>query len=739
MIARFIYILIGLLLTGSVNASLFTQINLPDELQVSKTLQFSNPSQCIEMIDDFLQTHNKLHDNYAMRVSNNLEKPITTMNLVASKQQKALCNYYAGDTDQAIVILDKLLSTKADNFPLQLNQQSLLIKSFILAQSQDFADLQLAKQSVDLVIANIDNNTYVPTAKDYFTTKFIAGDIALKLNDYAGSITLFKAAQHYARKYPLSNDLAWSNFAIGNNYQQQNKFTLAINFYHKAQADLVDESDILTGVLTQHMSNTYLAQENFKLAISYANQSAQFYQTLGNKYKLSISLLELASMHRTIKEYNLALVYYFNALDIFKPTDNKDKINQVYFELGKTYLNMGNFALAEQYLVNAEQLFIKNGQHKLHFESLLHRANIALQLKQYDVASRRLNRALSIASQLNDNQAFTQVYLYFAIAYEQTQQYEKALESYKHFARYNKLLNFNDKKSQPISDQHKENSELKTQQINQLNLTIAALQESKQNLIFNILLLAFILVLFGYGYYLNKRNMLAQQQVIHDLEDNYNIHPNTGLPNTHSFNRFVPTPLQMTRYYADWESSDKQDYQHNCALIGLDFLTPLREQFSLSEVNNLLAQLGPYLSSQLGQSQHLFQLNDTQLLLISKISRNEDPGQLAAKVLTWFEHFEWPVNTNKTISIGMVAHPFLPKYPTAISSKKLLNIASLALSGACQLSKTTQQNSWLQLSALTYTQPAFFHGNIWQRSQQAIAKGLIKVTASADKNDINWL
>jgi len=45
----------------------------------------------------------------------------------------------------------------------------------------------------------------------------------------------------------------------------------------------------------------------------------------------------------------------------------------------------------------------------------------------------------------------------------------------------------------------------------------------------------------------------------------------------------------------------------------------------------------------------------------------------------------------------------------------------------------------VQLSALTYTQPAFFHGDIWNRSKQAIEKGLVKVTSSTDKNDINWL
>jgi tetratricopeptide (TPR) repeat protein len=738
MILRFFHLLILLVLSTTASASLFDQLALPNELRHSQLTQFSEPYQCIQGIDEYLQAQKDFVVTDTSRVSKIREKTLTHSDLVLINQQKALCYYYAEHIEQAIVILDKILADESVTIPLHLTQQTLLIKSHILAQSEKVSNVQLAQKTIDQVIESIKYKTYNPTANGYFAVKIIAGEIALKLMDYEKSMVLLREAEQYGLKTPLNNNAAWAAYAIGNNYQQQNKLTLAINAFSKAQQKLLDQNDILNGLLTKKMSQVYIAQDNFKLAISYANQSAQFYQNQGNKIKLSASLLELANMHRKIKEYNLSLVYYFNALDLLKTFDEKNKVNIVYFEVGKTYLQMGNLSLAEQYLANAEQLFSQNRQSALLLETLVHLANLSIQQQKYDSALRRLTKALALAGQLNNNQLFETVYLYLAIAYEETDQYAKALDSYKQFVLYNKLANFESKKIVPISNQHNENSEVKTQKITQLQADVRKLEKSKRNLVLNLLLLVFMILTLAYLYYLSHKKIKVQQIDIEQLESNYNIYPRTGLGNINSFNKFIPTPLQEARFYSDWEYSDKQNRIYSCAIISLDFLQPLREHYSINKVNDIEAQLGGYLSQKLHGSERLFQLNDTQLLLVKKVNKNYDPALIAEAIITWFERFDCPVYSPKNISIGMVSHPFLYKYPTAIDSKKLLNIATLALSGATQLSKSNHHNSWVQLCALTYTQPAFFHGDIWNRSKQAIEKGLIKVTASADKNDINW-
>jgi tetratricopeptide (TPR) repeat protein len=739
MILRFFYALAFLLFSTTAAASLFDQLILPNDLKRSQQVQYSQPYQCIQIIDEFLQAQKRDVLSEVSRVSHIREKSITPSDLVLIKQQKALCYFYANNTEQAVITLDKMLVKKTNNVPLHLRQQTLLIKSHILAQSTTLANFQLAQETIDQVLSSIDNNTYNPTANGYFALKIIAGEIALKLNDYQESMTLFREAQKYAAKTPLTNNAAWAAYAIGYNYQQQNKLTLAINFYNKAQQKLLDNKDTLNGLLTKKMSQAYITQDNFKLAISFANQSAQYYQNLGNKLQLSDSLLALASMHRKIKEYNLSLVYYFNALDLLKVFDEKNRLNTVYFEVGKTYLQMGNFNLAEQYLLNAEQLFVNNGQNRLLLESLVHLANLAIQQQHYDKALARLNKALAIAGQLNNSKNFETVYLYLATAYEETDQYAKALDSYKQFVRYNKLSNFDAKKTVPVSNQHRENNEIKSQKIDLLQTQVTKLKQAKHNLIINVFLLASIVLIILYLYYVSNQKMKLQREEVEELEDSYNRHPNTGLNNINSLKKYIPTPLQEARFYSDWEYSDKQNSVHSCAIINLDFLQSLRQKYSLSLVNKVETELGAYLLQQLNDSERLFQLNDSQLLLVRKVNKNYDPAIIANYILDWFEQFDCQLNFSKDISIGMVSHPFLFKYPTAIDSKKLLNIATLALSGATQLSRKHKQNSWVQLSALTYTQPAFFHGDIWNRSKQAIEKGLVKVTSSTDKSDINWL
>ncbi|MDX2320299.1 MAG: tetratricopeptide repeat protein, partial [Moritella sp.] len=501
MILRFFYVLVFILFSTTAAASLFDQLILPNELKRSQTVQYSQPYQCIQIIDEYLQAQKKDLVTEVSRMSKIREKSVTPSDLALIKQQKALCYFYANNTDQAIVTLDKMLLDKSSYVPLHLRQQSLLIKSHILAQSTTLPNFQLAQETINQVLHSIDDNTYNPTANGYFLLKIIAGEIALKLNYYEKSMTLFREAQAYAAQTPLTNNAAWAAYAIGYNYQQQNKLTLAINFYNKAQQKILDSNDILNGVLTKKMSQAYIADDNYKLAISFANQSAQYYQNLGNKLQLSDSLLTLASMHRKIKEYNLSLVYYFNALDLLKVFDEKNRLNTVYFEVGKTYLQMGNFSLAEQYLTNAAQLFDHNDQSNLLLEALVHLANLAIQQQNYDTALIRLNKALAIAAKLNISKNFETVYLYLATAYEETDQYAKALDSYKQFVRYNKLSHFDTKKALPVSNQHKENNEIKSQKIDQLLTEVTKLKQAKHNLVINVLLLAAIMLIILYLYY----------------------------------------------------------------------------------------------------------------------------------------------------------------------------------------------------------------------------------------------
>lgn len=731
------YVCLLFIFASSVNASLFDQLQLPKSLEKSQKLQFSQPYQCIQAIDEFLQAQKKNVITETARLSSIRDNAVTYSDIVLVNQQKALCYYYAGHIAQASILLEKTLQNDDSNIPMHLLRQGLLIKSHILAQSPTLADVQVAKYHLGKVVEQIDNHSYQPTDNGNFALYYIKGEIALRLLDYDSAMTAFRQAEQFAQKTPLNNNSAWVSYAIGQTYEKQEKLSLALNAYNKAESLLLDDVDILNGLLSKQMSQTYISQENYKLAISYANQSAQFYQNLGNKLQLSTSLLELANMHRKIKEYNLSLVYYFNALDLLKISNEKDQANIVYFEVGKTYLQMGNYKLAEKYLANAEQLFSQNKQNQELLESLVHLASLSLQQQQHGNALVRLNRALILAQKVNNNQLLETVYLYFAIAYEETRQYQKALESYKQYVRFNKLTSFQSKKQITVNNSA-EGQEIRTQKIDQLELKLAQALKAKQNLILNTIFLLLALLVILYLYFSNKKTLQTKEHMIEQQSDAQDIHPITGLKNYHCLKKYMPTPLQEARYFSDWEYSDKQNYVYCCAIINLDFLQSIRELYSLSMLNQVQAALGSYLVQQLKGSEFLFQLNDNQLLLIKKTNKNYDPELVSHMILDWFQKFQNPISSDNNISIGMVCHPFLYKYPTSISPEKLLDIGTLALSSAIKLNQMQYKNSWVQLSALTYTQPAFFHGDIWHRSKQAIEKGLIKVISSADKNDINW-
>lgn len=735
---RILYSLFFLFFSVQSHASIFEQILLPKQLTQAQNKQYSEPYQCIERIDEYLQEQKDNVINETARLSTIRDSSLTFNDVVLIKQQKALCYFYAGHINQAIVLLDKLIEKSNSDVPVHFNQQTLLIKSYILSQSKNLLDIQLAQRTLDSLKENIQAHQYRPTTNSLFTTNYIRGEISLRLNDYDQSMLAYRQAEQYALKTPLSNNAAWATYGIGRTYEEQGKVNLAINAFTKSQELLLNDADILNGLLTKQLSHTYINQENYKLAISFANQSAQFYQNLGNKLELSISLLQLANMHRKINEYNLALVYYFNALDLLKLFNDRSQVNIVYFELGKTYLQMGNFTLAYQYLNSAVDLFRKNEQHTELLEALIYLSDLAQQQEDYENSLTQLQNALVFAVKLNDNKLLEKVYLYLAIGYEKTHQFEKALESYQQYIRYDRLSNFKNKRKEPTNDRDKENNEIKAQKIQQLESEITRLELTKQNLIVNTVLLLSLLLLAIYFYINSKKSTRQQQEDIAELEQDHDLHPTTRLNNIHSLRKYLPTPLQEVRYYADWEYSDKQKFIFSCTLIKLDFLQAIRDEHSFSTCLKVEKALGVYLKQQLQGSERLFQLNDDQLLFMKKVTRNTEPENIAAMLIKWFNQFDCPVESSNIVSIGMVHHPFLHKYPTAIDSDKLLNIGSLALSAASKLNKQHQRSHWIHLSALTYTQPAFFHGNIWTRTKQAIEKGLIKVNASADKNEINW-
>lgn len=722
----------------SSQASLFDQLPLSNEINESQQKQFSKPYRCIEMIDDYLQVQKAQQNLLSSRSSKGREKQLTPSDIALIIQQKALCYYHADQVDQAIVNLDKILQDGYIILPQNLIQQTLLIKSFILSNSDKLTDQESAYKALSRIKTNIHNNTYDPTLRTQFILKTIEGNITLKLGDYDKALTLLQEAEADIRQINRPDDLAWSLYYLGNFYQQTDKLELANDYYLKALQQLTNKDDILTGILADKISQVYVSQDNFKLAISYANQSAQFYQNLGNKIKLSSSLLRLASIHRLINENNLSLVYYFNALDLLKTFNATDKLGVVYFEVGKTYLQMGNFKLAQQYLTNAYHLFEVNGEYKNKLQSQVQLAILAIQQKDFSTAQQLLNEALSIARTLNDNSLFETVYLYLGIAYEETQQYPQALQSYKQFFRYKQLNTFEKRQIIPQPQQNKEQDEIKKQKITQLLVQQNQLEKYNNSLYFSLFIVILILCFTLYfSVMLYKKNKQQRLSIV-ELEDSVYRNPFTGINNIRSFAQEIPTPLQEARLFSDWEHGEKKGKSNSCALIGLDFLHLAREKYSIERMNEIETQLGSLLRAKITDSERLFQISDTQLLYIKPKDRNYTPTAFAEMIIAWFNELNIPAAIGNQVSVGIVSYPFLVKYPTAIDYKKLLNIAALALSGATQLSRQTGQTNWVELCALKYTQPAFFHGNIWERAKQATEKGLIKVTASTDKNSIKW-
>ncbi len=714
-------ILLLLLISFGSNADVFREASLPSALKHALSLSGKSPYLCIESVDEYLNQYKKA-DSDGYIVSKSFGH--SSAHIINGLQIKSICNLKLGIFDQAQVNIESAIEqAKRQKLDLEVARSLLIYGKMLFLQLDRSADAMKRLQQASLMIDEIKGTQ---ARKMQLRINLALADFYTQKDVFTLAKSELETAKNLAHKLDINELSAWVNFYWGRYYVQISQPQLALRHFvdAKSMAESTDSLD-LQARATHEIADIYMYQGKLEKALHYANQSSHAYQQQEDQRELANSLIYLATLHRKNQEFNLSLVYFFNALDLLNQLRDIPSISNCYLEMGKTYLQMKNVDLARNYLNSARASFQKLDNSKMLVKTLLLLGQLNIEQGEAGIAIIQLERAMTLTESLSLLEQRERAYELLAAAYELTGHYQKAIENFKYFHALQtkiKQLEFN-------LEQNKFNEQYqlieRTQQITVLEQENLILRKEMEYFIYGLVLLGSILLIFSYRFTRSWFSIKRLRTDNNELKYKLTFHSKTGL-------------LNWSTDKQPQSSLGENEQAVYYALVNLPFLTDIYETHGALKAQRVERELGSYLQGLLTAECQLFQVRDNQLLYICSPESVQSAEMLAEKLIGWFDKFQSRLELDTKIAIGIVGHPFLPKAPAAIDNQRVSDLACLALLGASQLMEKEQTSSWVELYAIDCPQAAFFNGDIWLLGQQAIAKGLVKINASGDKNSINW-
>ena len=215
-------------------------------------------------------------------------------------------------------------------------------------------------------------------------------------------------------------------------YEEMNSnYPKAINYYLESLDaarkinDIAYESAALSdlAILYANIKNPYKAKEFYLQCAELSRKQNQVYSTV-NTYN------NLAAIYTQLKQYDSAQIFLDEALALGKPIKDID--------LSSTYNNLGNVYFHKRELDKSLEYFRYNYNQHIDRESLddlwvdhLNLADVFIEMKKFDSASRHADQALKVALELESKSKEADSYSMLAKLYERTGNYSKALEMQK--------------------------------------------------------------------------------------------------------------------------------------------------------------------------------------------------------------------------------------------------------------------------------------------------------------------
>ncbi len=692
-------------------------IHVPKNLEPLRQLLMANPRACLQEIAQPQRKPIKPQDPQSEEILSN--------------QLGALCAYRISHTEQALNYINKAIEQASEKQYQAYLTQAYIIAGLILSgdpkqASASYHYIQLAQKQLDKL------NVFPLPNMRFQLEKVLAIYYQSQGKSSEAKSHLLKAKEEaYAGKSEIVR--AWSENLLAEYYLVNNQPELALSHLSEAQINergrASHEALLLSSIVNSNIAKVYLDQGELAIAEQYQQEAIANAQQLSNPDIQAKEIAALGDMAGLADDIDAALVHYLNAKDIAKANNNKPLLADIELQLGKTYMKLSNYTPALVHLQIARQLFNELKLTNKLLQSLLLLGELHINNNENGLAILQLEKAEKIANTMGLTSSHSKVYKLLTQAYEQNGNYDLALEQFKVY--HNLSQQYQQIRNELKREQFKQHYQYieQAQQLSELTKEKALMvQQSNVQQLILVLVCAFGIMLL-FIYLVTRQKLLSNTTHLSQLTKQFTLHPMTGLPQLAN----SETPLLCLH-----DSQHHSPSARTLAILSIEYLRLSDHQtLGFQTQRNLLTCLISDLKRSLEGDYQLGHINDKQLILCID-QANTSPQQLCQQLTACAKMSASRQQIELSLAIGCCSQPFLVKAKDAIDDKGMNEVVWLALEGAQQLCAKTQQSQWVELSAMSGSHAAFFCSDITKDIKQAIAKGLVKVNASADKTLINW-
>lgn len=221
---------------------------------------------------------------------------------------------------------------------------------------------------------------------------------------------------------------------IGDSYRYISRNEEAIDYYFKALR--IAEKQKLEKNRAIALNNIGLIYNNikdFNLALDYIKRSFSIFKNFNDKSLIIQSYNNLASIYWNNKQIDSALKYYNLAFEVSKEINDLVGLLHSYNNLGVVYLGKGENYLALEYFYRSLEISKDLRNRTGEAQTLNNLGQVFISLGKYNTAASNIEEALSIAQELNAKAIIADSYFYLSKLYENTKDFQLALEYSKKF------------------------------------------------------------------------------------------------------------------------------------------------------------------------------------------------------------------------------------------------------------------------------------------------------------------
>jgi signal transduction histidine kinase len=262
-----------------------------------------------------------------------------------------------------------------------------------------------------------------------------------------------------------SSNIGLSHSNIGNYYHELGEYDEA--YYYLTQAYKILQSSaknindsVTMNIALHNVGRVFKELGQFEVALRHLRLSQKISEQINDIEGRPYSLDEIGDVELRMKNYDSALYYLTSSIRegrriIAKEpfTSIKELQPRTFSKIAKTYLHIGNYGKAFAYYDSTFKIHELTGNKYGIAEVELGRGSVYAKQEKYDEAMRYIEKAASLAQEINARVLEIACYNQLSILWEKRGDYKKSLEYFKQFKTLDDSLFSNEMQQKLLRDQ----------------------------------------------------------------------------------------------------------------------------------------------------------------------------------------------------------------------------------------------------------------------------------------------